>query len=323
MGAIYQLLFFLSVALLATVVTLFVLAVSLLGRAVRLSAEEQTNTEQKRKQDTEDKIAGMKSQLDQATADEQLDTGDLEKTLHDLKRKDAKHKWKLRWIKMKPKLLTASWGALIPGAFFLISVIFSAIALYLQDGEPVVSPYMWIAVAALGIGICFICLTLRVIEGVAITSEETGLVRDTEAFKSALREIEEEKKPKLSLIFRKEQPPFNLEVGEQISIPFELMLTQGDIARKPRVYFFAPSGFDFTDMATWVQDEYIAKVPEYITTSIEAAECRLGIYITSTVDIKAPTSEGEYVLFYRLTCEGFTTDLIEFNVIVKKKEIPF
>lgn len=56
MDSIYQLTFFLAVALLAIVITVFVLAVSLLGRAVKLSVEEQEKAEKDRKKDTENEI---------------------------------------------------------------------------------------------------------------------------------------------------------------------------------------------------------------------------------------------------------------------------
>ena len=158
MESIYQLIFFLSIALLAIVVTVFVLAVSLLGRAVRLSVEEQTQAEEKRKQDTENEIKEIQRKLDQAKTQGWLDVEDLTKNLSDLNRKETRHLWKLRWIKIKPKLLTASWGALVPGAFFLISVIFSALALHLQNGGLTTTLYMWIALIALGIGIVFISL---------------------------------------------------------------------------------------------------------------------------------------------------------------------
>ena len=68
-------------ALLAIVVTLYVLAVSLLGRAITLSVEEQTNAKQKRKEDTENEINRIQRKLDKAKEKGKLDTTELTNSL--------------------------------------------------------------------------------------------------------------------------------------------------------------------------------------------------------------------------------------------------
>jgi len=102
MSVIYQLTFFLAIALLAIVITVFVLAVSLLGRAVRLSTEEQTKAEEKRKEDTENEIKKMQDKLGQAKAEGHLNIEDLTKSLQDLERKDTKHKLCFKWSSTLP-----------------------------------------------------------------------------------------------------------------------------------------------------------------------------------------------------------------------------
>ena len=92
MESVYQLIFFLAIALLAIATTVFVLAVSLLGRAVRLSVEEQTEAEERRKKDTENEIKKIQENLDQAKSQGRLNVGDLTKNLNDLERKETKHK---------------------------------------------------------------------------------------------------------------------------------------------------------------------------------------------------------------------------------------
>ena len=56
MGTIYQLTIFLALALLAIVAAVFVLAVSLLGRAVKMAAEEQEKAAREQKDATEKEI---------------------------------------------------------------------------------------------------------------------------------------------------------------------------------------------------------------------------------------------------------------------------
>ncbi len=102
---------------------------------------------------------------------------------------------------MKPKLLTANWGAIIPGAFFLIAAIFSALTLYNFDEITKSYPQttLWLAIVFLVIGILFVCITLKTIEGVAKTSDETSFKREAEAIKAAFKQIEAEKSPLLTL----------------------------------------------------------------------------------------------------------------------------
>lgn len=66
MIAVYQATFFLSIALLAIVITVFVLAVSLLGRAVRISIEEQVQSEQDGLKRSQSEIANLTEQFKRA-----------------------------------------------------------------------------------------------------------------------------------------------------------------------------------------------------------------------------------------------------------------
>lgn len=317
MGAIYQSMFFLAIALLAISITVFVLAVSLLGRAIRLSVEEQERAEKDRKKDTESEIKKIQDKLEQAKAAGRVDVGDLSQSLQDLERKDSKHKWKLRWIKIKPKLLKVSWGALIPGAFFLTAIVLSALALYWVREATIASIYMWLAVASMLIGICFVCLTLKVIEGVAVTSEEISLLRQKDILKTALKEHEEEKRPKLALQFEEKQPPFHIKAGEQMTIEFGLHFVQGEIARKLGAYIFAPSGFEFPGKHTWVQGKHVGEVTEHVTTGFEYGDCTSGIAPARNLIIKAPSKTGKFKLKYKIVCEGFDGDIEKFNVVVE------
>ncbi len=318
MGVIYQLTFFLALALLAIVATLFVLAVSLLGRAIKMASEEQEKAAKQQKDDTEKEIARIQKQITKARKTGQLDIEDLEKSLKQMRKQDKKYERALKRIKEKPRFLKARWGVLIPGAFFIASIIFSGLALNLVGSAFIASLWLWgVALVTIGVGTYLICQSLIVIEGVAITSEETAIARQAEQLKTALREVEEEKKPKLELIFEDRQPPFHIEAGAQMTIKFSLSLIQGDIARKPIVMFLAPPGFDFPGSLTWSQSKDRALVGGHITTQLELEECRRGISPMRSIIVKAPSDQGSFSLRYRLTCESFDSGYEEFEVIVE------
>ncbi|MBA7584448.1 hypothetical protein ES708_26403 [subsurface metagenome] len=314
MDSIYQLTFFLSLALLAIVITVFVLAVSLLGRAVKLSTEEQIRAEEMLKKDTQNEIKKMEGKLKKAKAKGRIDIGDLTKSLNDLQSRDSRHKWKLRWVRIKPKLLTANGGALIPGALFLIAVIFSGLALNQPGATATASLYMWISLVALGIGLCFVCLTLKVIQGVAITSEETAFVRQKEMFKSALIEFEEEKKLLLQLVFEDMQPPFHVKANSEMSLVFLVEIIQGSIARNTKVYFFAPPGFEFIDS---IKGPTSSRYPNYVSTVFKTGDILSPLRKRKTIKIKAPSKKDNYVAAYGVVCEGFHTGLEEFTIVVE------
>lgn len=316
MGGIYQLIFFLAVALLAIVITVFVLAVSLLGRAVRLSAQEQIEAEEKRKKDTENEIKKIQDKLEKAKAAARVDVEDLSRSLRDLESRDTRHKWKLRWIKIKPKLLTASWGALIPGALFLISAIFIALALNLPAGTATASLYMWISLVALGVGICFVCLTLKVIQGVAITSEETAFVRQKDMFKAALLEHEMEKKPEFLLTFVDKQFPLHIHANSETSLLARLNLLKGEFAEGVWVYFGLPPGFDFPGEDASTLPPY-HDYPNYTYMVWGLKDVLRGLDYWKNISIKAPPAPGSFKMIYYTFSRGYwTITPIELEIIV-------
>jgi septal ring factor EnvC (AmiA/AmiB activator) len=115
MDTVFEALFFLTIGLLAITITVYVLAVSLLGRAVKLSLEEQEKAENVRKADTERTRSELKGKLDQTTYDRES----LEKSLKEYKNKIEKHDRTLRWIRWNPNFLKANWGVFIPSCFSL------------------------------------------------------------------------------------------------------------------------------------------------------------------------------------------------------------
>jgi uncharacterized membrane protein (DUF106 family) len=117
MDIVFEALFFIAIGLLAITITVFVLAVSLLGRAVKLSLEEQERTESERKADSERTRTELKEKLEQATYDRES----LVKSLKEYKKKIEKHDRTLRWIRWKPNLLKVKWGVFIPCFLFIVA----------------------------------------------------------------------------------------------------------------------------------------------------------------------------------------------------------
>ncbi len=323
MVAVYQLIFFLAVGLFAVAITVFVLAMSLLGRAIQMAIAAQEKTNKEQEEDYEEEMGKIRGELSEAEEEgRRPDIQRLGKAISSLKRKKWINNWKLKWINAKPKLLGSVWGAFIPGAFLLTSAIISIVAIYMGSGTPEISPYMWIAIFTMGIGICFVCLSLKVIEGVARISEEVAFRKDVDIFKTSFEEIEEAKRPELELVFEEISPPFNVKVDSEMKIDFNVGLKRGEYADDVNVFFFAPEGFVFPGKETVVQAKEHEIVPGYITAIIKFDRSILRPIITpSSIVIKAPSKANEYPLYYRLICKNSQGRHEKFGIVVEEKEV--
>lgn len=314
MNVVFETIYYFAIGLIAITVTVFVLAVSLLGRAVKLSLEEQEKAENERKADTERTRAELKGKLEQATYDRES----LEKSLKESKKKAEKHERTLRWIRWKPKLLKANWGVFVPSAFFVIAIGISALARYQlgQHNNNYQYYYLGASLFSLLIGIGFICLTLKVVEGVAITSDETAFVREAEVLKKVLLEIEEVKKPELGLMLTDENPPYHFNVAQIKTISVYPELKHGEAARSTIIGIVAPKGFNFPGMTESLQTN-TSDHPGYIGTFIHCGTCIHGIAYQYYFTIKAPNKKDIYTLYWEFYCENSPKKEIEFQIIVE------
>jgi hypothetical protein len=337
MGVVYQLTFFLALGLLAIVVAVFVFAVSLLGRALEAAAKSEREKLAERRKNNERAMAAIRRKIREAERKGQVSKGlirQLQRELKKLGKGDKKDEKELGKIRRAPKLLTVK-GLVVPvGVSLLVALIFNGVAwyfwylstldvfwdIYLPFGffiriEPV---FIWIvSLAAILYSIFWIYLSLKVVESVAITSEEAALRKTVEAFKIAQKELEKEKKPELTLEFGGDQPPFHIKSGSQKTIVTELGLVRGDVAKRPEVYFLAPPGFNFPKRKTWVQAEEKETVGGYLTTQFELEDFKRGVTQRKKIIIKAPSSSGKFTFYYRITAEGFDSSYEEFEVVVE------
>ena len=251
MGIVYQLTFFLALGLLAIVITIFVFAVSLLGRAMEAAAKSEKEKLAERKENNAKEMTAMKKEIEEAEANGQIPRGMIRK-LKKLEKRDKKFGKELSKIRRAPELLTVKGGVLPVGSCLLGALILNGGAWYLSNGQIfswIIPVLIWIlGLVATGYSISRIYQCLKTIESVAITSEESALKRTVEAFKIAEKELEEEKKPELALAFEGKQPPFHVEAEAETSLTINIRLSSGDVARKPEVILVAPPDFEFLKM---------------------------------------------------------------------------
>lgn len=315
MGVIYQLTFFLALALLAILITIFVFAVSLLGRAMEAAAKTEKEKLLERKENNVKAMEAIKKKIDEAEG--QIPKG-LTKQLEKLEKADGEFDRELAKIRKAPELLTVKGGVAPPASYLLGALILSAGAWGLSDMQNFVPVTFWIlGLAAIVYSIFRIYRSLKVIESVAVTSEEAALKRTVEAFKIAQKALEEERKPELALKFEGKLPPFHMKAGSELTLDFHLDLVKGEEAIEPRVYFLAPPGFSFPGRKEYKQRADHPYIPNYITTVIKLTDVPSMLVSPGSVVLKAPFEANTFSLFYQIVCKGFSPARLKFEVVVE------
>lgn len=320
MSVIYQLTFFAALALLAIVITVFVFAVSLLGRAMEAAAKSEKKKLVERKENNAKEMATIRKEIEEAEAKGEIPKG-LTRKLEKLEKKDKKFEKELSIIRKAPELLTVKGGVVPAGAFLIGALILSAVAWYLSTIENIIlliPVLIWIlGLSAIVYSVVRVYRSLRVIEGVAITSEAEADRRLAHAVKTALIEVEEEKKPKLELGFFGEKLPLRMKSNSEREVEVRLSLAQGDESIDTFLYLAVPPGFDFPGVKTYTQDATHPTVPNYITAYMPIGTIKRGIEQPIRIDIKTPAQKGRFNLCYRIVCSGFDSGENWFQVVVK------
>ncbi len=318
MGSVYQLTFLLALGLLAIVITIFVFAVSLLGRAIEAAAISEKENLAQRKENNTKEMAAIRKKIEEAETSGQIPKG-LTRELDKLEKKNKKFEKELGKIRKAPALLTARGGVFYPCASLIAALALNAGALYLSDIENIhwAKPLsIWIlGLAAIGFSIYRICKSLNVIQNVAITSEEAWIKKTVDAFKIAQKELEEEKKLIVELVFPEEQPPFHMTANSTKIIVFALSLVRGVECTSPHVLFLAPPGFDFPGHTTFKQSNSSSN-PNYISTYIEVSDIHRRIRSLSQITLKAPAESKTFTILYSITGTDYASDELEFQLIV-------
>jgi ABC-type multidrug transport system fused ATPase/permease subunit len=328
-GVLSQITFFLSVALLAVVVTIFVFASSLLGRAVEAHRDDQEKLRNEEEELLTQRREELQKKLQRSVTAE--DMSQVREEIEKLEAEIAKIKNKSESIEKSYEVFGVKGGVVYPSLCFIASSVLSGFAwsfeqawlgFHLGSLFIPITPVLWfLALLAMGWGIERLYLSLRKIQEVAVTSEEAALKRTVEAFKTAQTELEEKKRPKLFLFFKEEEPPFSVKAGSTLVITFKIRLIRGDVARKPVIAFFVPEGFAFLNSKqphTLYPQPPTFRYPKYLCISLyPKGDYKSGVNYVGELSLQTPPQKGNFTLAYRLLCESFVGEYKEFAVVVQ------
>lgn len=321
-GIVYQLTFFVALGLLAIVVTVFVFAVSQVGRATESASKEQQDILLKQKEAKGQQIEKIQQQLEEARKVGHLDESKLLRELQDTKEEIAGYDAQLRHLEKRIMLIRRRGAVVCPGAFFLVALVLNITASGLAEGQNLVALPLWIiSIGALAFGSIRVFRTLGAIEEVTITSRE-AMEKLPEVVKAALVALEEEKKPELFLIFKDKKFALHVKADSEVSLPLELRIRKGDFAEDTSVHIGASEGFDFPGQDTYTLP-LDSKYPNYVCMIWEIGKLIKGLQRRKTVTIKSSPTAGSFNIVYWIFCKGFRTEPTELEIVVEEVDIPF
>jgi hypothetical protein len=321
MEAFSDALIFASLTLLAIIVAIFVLAASLLGRAIQQAREEQRQASEREREEAEAQTAKFRTAI--AEVQKKLDKAETSEVIRSLKKELRQYEKQCKASTKKSRkaarrygryrVLTAPQGVLPTSVLVLASLVLAA------AGDAVTADVAGYALLSLSgsllIGACYrIYQSLRVVQDVAVTTAEAQFEREAQALQVALERHEEKKLPKLKLSFLEREPPFVFKPGAREVISVRLALEQGHVARRAELWVFAPEGFEFPEGATWHQRDAFTPLPKALTTKFELGDLLPGTGYRQDPSIKTPSTPGTYTCGYSLTCEGFNSGFVAFEV---------
>jgi hypothetical protein len=316
-GIVYQLTFFLVIGLLAIVVTIFVFAVSQVGRATEAASKEQQDILLGQKEAKEQQIEEIQKQLEEARKAGHLDEARLLAELQNTREKITGYDAQLKHLQERIILIRRRGAVVCPGAFFLTALVLTLVASGLAGSQNFVALPLWIvSIGTLVFGGYRVFRTLGAIEEVTITSRE-AMEKLPEVVKAALIALEEAKKPELSLTFKGKTFPLHVKADSEVSLPLALEVYKGEFAEDIAVHICAPPGFGFPDRDTYTLPED-HDYPNYVGTIWYREKAMRGLRYQNTVTMKAPSKKGTFKIAYYIFCRGFwTATPTELDVIVE------
>jgi hypothetical protein len=314
MATIIEMTMFLAIALLAVVVTVFVLAASLLGRAIEEARDQQKKAKMEEEEELTKIIRDMQEKLEQTKASDDMKR--LKKDISGFEKKRRSLQKNSRLAMTRYELLTARGSVLYPGLLFIGAMALDGVARYYVDVPHhhwTLSPHVLWAVSLILLfsGCWFVYSSLRVIESLAISTEEVQSKRLMQALQTALDQHEKAKLPELRLKFREKEPPYKFQSGSEEIIKVGVELVRGDVARKAELWFGGPKAFDFPGRMT------IPKGNEHHEVRMEyKADLKKPLVWVQDIRLKSPPAKGTFKFEYMVLCEGFASSWREFVVEV-------
>jgi hypothetical protein len=322
MSTVFQLTAFLTISLLAIDVTVFVLGVSLLGRAMRRAAEAKQKAEEEKRKSTGKELEALKKSVEECAANPGK-VAELGRSVKNLEAKQRKHVAHIKRIAKTASLLTVKGGVVYPGVLLLSALALTLLAAVGDQSRwqvpslPSIPVLFWLmAIGLMSWAMAVILRVLSTIQDVAITSDEAALRATVDALTLALQAHDDSKTPTLKLVLENPKPPTLLTANSESTIEFALSLTKGQVARNAEIIFMsAPGEFSFPKLPMFKQSSS-SFLSGYSSAMVLCGDVRGSIYTQVALVAMSPSVPGKYKLHYRLACDGYVSPDQEIELAV-------
>jgi len=136
----------------------------------------------------------------------------------------------------------------------------------------------------------------------------------------ALIEIEEERKPQLSLAIKDVETSLSFAVGEEKPIILNINCDHGELATGISCFLFAPPNFEFPGHESWLQPVDMDTISGYLTAEVKWERLHSVVSQPISYTLKVPPDPDTYKLFHRVVCDGYAGGFVEFEVTVVAEE---
>lgn len=310
----------LALVLIGIIITIFVLTVTLLGKAAKLAEEKKITVEQTNQQEFDKQIIEIEQKLKDHPAD---NIEELQKNINSLKTKRNYTENQLKQLEAKYNSLGLRKSVLIPGGFFITSLICGNWLILISQNQ--VWRFICFVLAAifLGIGIKNILLSLKVISEVSLSADNYQYEQLQNAFIQSLRNIESEKEPKPQLRFNTKDP-FIFKAQSEQNVDFSIYLSKlgNQEAKNLEIWFCSSAELELlkSNMSDEPKNQFHTSIiPEANAIRYKLGNLRFGNSYALWLKIK-PTKTGAFKLMYKISCDNhvelFSSER-EINIIVE------
>jgi len=319
MKAIFDTTILISTVLLGMLIPFFVFSATLLGAASKRIKEEEERAKEQDKTEFDEAIKTVQQELgkSQETGDIRELRGKLDELLEN-RQKNERH---IAAIRKKYDRIKLHGIVIYPGSLFLVACILASGASAYLNGSYYLSSTLWIgSLLSLVEGIRRLCITLSSVQEIAVAADEYRLreqYRMTEqAFSQSLLAHEQKRQEKLIIQFPDITFPISVPTAQELTIPFRVALAQGKIVRAVDVWFYVPDGFQLLTPDTFWRQSKDFKLPDIRTVKVRLGDVSVGVRTRGHLKVKAPDSQGKYIIVYSLHGEGYRDKDEEFGVDV-------
>lgn len=307
--SVYSTLISINIALIAAALTVFVISVTFLGRAIKKATDAKIEAQKKQEAESEQSIKMAEKNLKNKKPEE------ARKELDILRSKNRKLEQKTEAEIERYQSLTAKKCVFYPSLCFTISITLSVLSGNMTSNSIVEILLFVTSILILSLGAYFISMPIIVVGEIAKESDEVNQRSMVDAFKTALVEHENEKKPSFIIKLRNSEP-IKINKNDKFTVTGLLYLEKGYAESVDYKLFFPEKFKALNSNVNLAKQPPNFIFPEYISTCIISRKLYPNCWYVFDFEFVAPNTSGKFEFAYQAQYLDFDSGLKKFKVEV-------